>query len=58
MKRIRKSVSVVVLAIAAFLPLPGCTGNGTQACGALMQAALGVGISVGTYFLIKELGGN
>jgi len=55
MKRIRKSVSVLLLAVAALIPLPGCTGGGAQAGSALAQAALGVGISVGTYFLIKEL---
>ncbi len=57
MSRSRKSIAVLLLALAAALPHPGCTNQGGASafCNSLVQLALGVGVSVGTYFLIKEI---
>ena len=59
MSRTRKSIAVVLVALAAALPMPGCTNQqGASAfCNSLVQLALGVGVSVGSYFLIKEISG-
>jgi hypothetical protein len=54
MKRGRKWITVITLAGCGLVPLPGCQGA-PQCLGAVMQLALGVGASVGSYFLIKEL---
>jgi hypothetical protein len=55
MKRLRRTLAALILGILAFLPLPGCTAGQAAGMGAVMQLALGVGASVGSYFLIREL---
>ncbi len=53
-----RAVAAAALAIAAALPTTGCAGGPLPpppGGGALPQLLLGVGASVGTYFLIREL---
>lgn len=54
MSRLRRRMATVLLCAAFLIPLPGCVappGGG----GALGKLVLGVGASVGTYFLIKAI---
>jgi hypothetical protein len=55
MKRGRKWIAAVVLAALGALPLGGCVGGPGPAIGQLAGLALGVGASVGTYYLVKSL---
>ena len=54
MSRSRRGVCTVVLAAVAFLPLPGCSSLGGT-IGTLAKIAIGVGIAVGTYYLIDQI---
>lgn len=55
MKRLRRRIAILLVSVAALLPLPGCTSSQASGMGALLQLGLAVGASVGTYYLIKEL---
>ncbi|MDA1193630.1 MAG: hypothetical protein O2894_00435 [Planctomycetota bacterium] len=55
MKAIRRSIAAIVLGALALLPLPGCAGGGAGGMGQLMGMALGLGASVGSYYLLQEL---
>ena len=54
MERVRRAVSIAVV-LGGVLPLTtGCSSLG-GACGTLLQIAIGVGLAIGTYYLIEEL---
>jgi hypothetical protein len=54
--RFRRSIAVVLLAVLGGTPQTGCTGaQGQAACNQMLGWVVGLGLSVGTYFLIKEL---
>lgn len=57
--RTRRLISALLLGALVALPLSGCARGGRggpdPVMGRLMSIALGVGVSVGTYYLIKEL---
>jgi hypothetical protein len=54
--RLRRALVVLVLVLGAGVPHAGCAGPQGQQQGARMMGWLAaIGVSVGTYFLIKEL---
>ena len=54
MSRSRRCLCGLVLAGVALMPLPGCSSLGGT-LGALAKVAIGVGIAVGTYYLVEAL---
>jgi len=54
--RFRRSIAVVLLAVLGGTPQTGCAGaQGQAAANQMLGWVVGIGLSVGTYFLIKEL---
>ncbi len=57
--RTRRLISALLLGAMVALPFSGCAGGRRggpdPVMGKLMSIALGVGVSIGTYYLIKEL---
>ena len=54
MERIRRALSLVVVLGGVVPVVTGCQGMG-GACGGLLKIALGVGVAVGTYYLVEAL---
>lgn len=52
MKSVRRTLAVILLLGMATMPLPGCAGGGGQQ---IMGLLLGLGVSVGSYYLVNEL---
>lgn len=55
MKRARKWMAVVLLSTVGALPLGGCAGGPGAGLGQLAGLALGVGASLGSYYLIRAI---
>lgn len=55
MKRIRRSVALLMVLGMFTFPLKGCAGGPAGPVGAVAKLALSVGASVGSYLLIREL---
>ncbi len=54
MRLVRRTLAVLLLVGMATMPLPGCAGGGGP-MGQLMGLALGLGVSLGSYWLVNEL---
>ena len=52
MRVVRRTLAVLLLVGMATMPLPGCAGGGGQQ---IMGLLLGLGVSVGSYYLVNEL---
>lgn len=52
MRLVRRTMAVLLLIGMATMPLPGCAGGGGQQ---IMGLLMGLGVSVGTYYLTQEL---
>ena len=53
MRLVRRTLAVLLLVGIATMPLPGCAGGNPM--GQLMGLALGLGVSLGSYYLVQEL---
>ncbi len=55
MRIVRRTLAALILTALAACPLPGCVGAGGGPIGQLAGIAMGLGVSVGSYYLVQEL---
>jgi hypothetical protein len=55
MRIVRRTVAALILVVLAASPLPGCAGGGGGPMGQLAGIAMGLGVSLGSYYLVNEL---